>query len=244
MGLDLALGVVVLLAAFRGWLKGFVLQALRIVGLVGSAYLAVPVREQVKPYALQYLPTIRADLVDRLFWWASAAGCYFLIVGVGSLVVALSRRQAFGIAEPQRGDQFAGFGLGLMKGLIVAAFLVSALDRYGRPQFDNFRWASDQTKESFAWDWNERYHPATRMWTAPPVQQFVAHVQKMGLMNPSAVPPEKTVQTASRTPQLAFPGVSPDRLDTSDLDPELARAVESLREQLDALDASPAPNRR
>ena len=32
MGLDLALGVIVLLAAIRGWLKGFVLQAIRLSG--------------------------------------------------------------------------------------------------------------------------------------------------------------------------------------------------------------------
>lgn len=43
MGLDLALGVIILIAAFRGWLQGFVSQALRIAGLIACVYLAEPV---------------------------------------------------------------------------------------------------------------------------------------------------------------------------------------------------------
>src|SRR3954463_10624638 len=93
MGLDLALGVIVLLSAIRGWLKGFVLQAIRLAGLVLCVYSADPVRDQLKPHVLIYLPTIRAELIDRMLWWVSAAGSYVVLVGLASLAVKLYRRQ-------------------------------------------------------------------------------------------------------------------------------------------------------
>ena len=116
MGLDLALAGLVLVTAIRGWLKGFVAQAVRLVGLVSAVYVAAPIRDQVKPYAVSYLPTVRADLVDRLFWWVSACVAYFVLVGVTSLLVSVSKRPALGIKEPNRNDQFAGLSLGVMKG--------------------------------------------------------------------------------------------------------------------------------
>jgi uncharacterized membrane protein required for colicin V production len=210
MGLDLVLGGLVLIAAIRGWLKGFMVQAIRLTGLVAAVYVAVPVRDQVKPYVIDYLPTIRPELVDRLLWWASAVASYLVIVGVASLAVAVSRRQTFGMPERSRADQFAGMGLGVMKGLIAAAFLVAAVQKYAQPQIEKVTWALEQTKESVCWDWNEKYHPAARIWSAPPVQKFVEHIQQMGLWSPSGKTgpepePEKPVQTASRTPELNLP---------------------------------------
>ena len=237
MGLDLALGGLVLLSAVRGWLKGFLIQAIKLVGLVASVYVAVPVRDPGKPYVVDYLPTMRPELVDRMLWWASAVVSYFVIVGIASLAVSVSRRQTFGIAEPNRGDQFAGLGLGLIKGLIVASFLVAALEKYAKPQIARIDWAGDQIKSSTSWDWNERYHPAAQIWSAPPVQRFVNHIQRMGLMSPPGKPepePEKPMQTASRSPKLSVPltGLAPR---TDGLDPEMIRSVESLKSQLDAL---------
>jgi uncharacterized membrane protein required for colicin V production len=248
MGLDLALGGLVLFWAIRGWLRGFVVQATRLAGLVIAAYAAVPTRDFVKPYAAQYLPTIRADLSERLLWWVAAIACYFLIVGVASLIVAVSRRNTFGLPEKNRSDQFAGFGFGVVKGLVVAAFLVGALHKYAQPYVARVDWAASQTKESVAWSWSEKYQPAAKIWDSQPVQLFVAHVQKYGLNAPPKGDPsapqsaeaEKPVQTASRTPTLTVPGVDgapPVVLDTTDLDPAMVREVEDLKRQLEKLDA-------
>src|SRR5436305_391714 len=130
MGLDIALGLFVLFSAVRGWMRGFVVQAIRLSSLVVSAYAAVPVREQVRSYAADTFPAIRPELLNRILFWACAAVCYFLIVGVSSVVVGMSRRKNFGLEEPNRGDDFAGFGLGVVKGLIVSSFLVSSLHKY------------------------------------------------------------------------------------------------------------------
>ena len=82
MGLDLALGVIILIAAFRGWLQGFVSQAVRIAGLIACVSLAEPVRDFAKPHVLPYLPTIQPEVVDRLLWWVSAAVTYVVLVGL------------------------------------------------------------------------------------------------------------------------------------------------------------------
>ncbi len=203
MGLDLALGGLLLISAIRGWLKGFLTQAIWLGGLVAAAYVAVPVRDQAKPYLLEYLPTIRPELVDRLLWWVSAVISYLVIVGIASLALSVSRRQTFGVAEQNRSDQFAGFALGLLKGLVVVSFLVAGLQKYAQPQLSKITWTEEQMKTSVAWDWNERYQPAARIWSAPPVQRFVEHIQKMGVMPPpgkTETEPEKPMQTASRTP--------------------------------------------
>ncbi len=205
MGLDLALGGLVLITAIRGWLKGFLTQAIRLGGLVAAVYAALPVRDQTRAYVVDYLPTMRAELVDRLLWWVAAFVSYFVIVGVASLVVAVSRRQTFGIAEANRGDQFAGMGLGLIKGLITASFLVAGLQKYAQPQIVRVAWAGEQIQTSVAWDWNAHYHPAARIWAAPPVQQFVGQIQRMGLVAPKGSPgaePRQTLETAGQISRL------------------------------------------
>ena len=247
MGLDLALGSLVLFVGFRGWVRGFLVQAIRLVGLVAAAYAAVPVRDFAKPYAAHYLPTIRPDLADRLLWWVAAITSYFLIVGVASMIVAVSRRNTFGLTEKNRSDQFAGFGLGVMKGLIIAAFAVAGLQKHGEPLLARADWAQDQTKRSVAWEWCEKYQPARQIWKSQPVQQFVTHVQKHGLTPPTkgegsvkdpGEPVEKSVQAASRTPRLSLPGGEgpPIEIDSAELDPELQQQVDQLIKNLSNID--------
>jgi len=248
MGLDLALAGLVLVTAIRGWLKGFVVQAVRLVGLVSAVYVAAPIRDQVKPYAISYLPTVRADLVDRLFWWISACVAYFVLVGLASLLVSVSKRPVLGIKETSRNDQFAGLSLGVVKGLILAAFLVGALEKYAEPHIEKIPYGSSQAKESNAWDWNKRFHPAHRLWTAPPVQHFVAQIKTMGLNPPPGSnsksnansedgseptsSEEGPVKTASRTPRLTLSPDDLSRVDTSGLSPDLSRSIEELKREL------------
>lgn len=212
MGLDLALSALILVAAIRGWLKGFVVQAIRLGGVISAVYVAAPFRDEAKPYVEPYLRTVKLELLDRMLWWACGFIAYFVIVGVASLIVAVSRRPRFGIEEPKRGDQFAGFGLGIIKGLVLASFAVAGLQSYGEPYLAKFTWINEQSRSSYAWEWNTAYHPAARMWNAPPVQHFVTHIRRMGLTTPPEskdktpdAAPEKTVQTASRTPPLEVP---------------------------------------
>jgi uncharacterized membrane protein required for colicin V production len=188
MGLDVALGIVILIVAIRGWLQGFLHQIIRIGGLVASVYLAAPVREQVKPYVSTYLPSLKPDLLDRLLWWPSASVCYIVIVGAATLALKMTKRPEIPGMPPQRSrnDQFAGFLLGIAKGGLIAAFLVGALDSYGLKQIESVPWAEKQARSSLALQWNNQYHPAARIWTSVPVRHFVSHIQRMGLPGTAA----------------------------------------------------------
>jgi uncharacterized membrane protein required for colicin V production len=249
MGLDLVLGVIVVVTAIRGWLKGFTLQAIRLAGLVACVYLADPVRDLAKPYVLPQLPSIRPELLVRLLWWTAAALAYVVLVGLAMLILKFSRRQAFGIAEPRRNDQYAGFALGAAKGVVIALFLVAGLQKYAFDRVKSIAWAQEQVSSSFAVRWNEQYQPATKIWSSPPVQHFVDHVQRMGLSTPgsSTASPgtdPKPLQAASgHPPRLQIPSSSEwtPGLNTTGLDPELSRAVEAIEQALQK--AAPArPN--
>jgi len=234
MGLDLALGGLVLIMAIRGWLKGFVLQAIRLVGVVACVYAADPIRDRVKPRVLPSLPTLRPDLVERGLWWGSAILSYVVFVGLCSLAVKLYRRQPVGLEESNRNDQLAGALLGIGKGLLVVTFLVAGFQKYAVEHLKNIPWALKQTHQSKALIWNEKYQPVPRIWTSPPVKMFVGHIKKMGFGTPQTEDPEEKppVKTASRTPQLRWPGGNAGEPDNSEIDPEITEAVKSVEDAL------------
>jgi uncharacterized membrane protein required for colicin V production len=267
MGLDVTLGIIVLITAIRGWLRGFVYQAVRIAGLIACVYLADPVRNQARPYILPHLPTIQPDLVDRLLWWVSAAVSYVVLVGLTTLLIKITRRPEIpGIPQASRNDQFAGFLVGIAKGALIAAFLAAGIQKYALKQVATISWADEQVKSSWALRCNAQYQPAARVWSSVPVQHFVNHIQRMGLQVPApTVPPGPkgkagegpVVQTASRPPGMELPGPrepepdvqpAPDRrLSTRPRwspiqDPELEQAVEELKAHLDAA-AKPSKGR-
>jgi uncharacterized membrane protein required for colicin V production len=236
MGLDLALGGLILIMAIRGWLKGFVLQAVRLAGLVACVYLADPVREQARPYVVGYLPKIRPDLVDRLLWWSSSVASYVVLVGLATLAVKLYRRQPVGLYEPNRNDQVAGFLLGAAKGAVIAAFLAAGVQNYAIDKVKTIPWADEQARTSQVLKWNERYQPARQIWTAAPVQHFVSRVQQRGLTTPPEPSSEpKPVQAStSRTPRLHLPWdeEASTAFQAPGLDAETTQAVESVKKQL------------
>ena len=258
MGLDLALGVIILIAAFRGWLQGFVSQTLRIAGLIACVYLAEPVRDYAKPYVFPYLPTIQPELVDRLLWWVSAAVTYVVLVGLCTLIIKMTRRPEIpGIRESGRNDQFAGFLLGASKGLLAAAFLTAGVQNYAVKHLGVMPWAEEQVKTSWAFRCNEQYQPVSRIWASSPVRHYVSHIQRMGLQNPGErsqttagdEPTDSpTVKTASRSPKLELPNADHDATDGSSsspsssssqteaqpLDAEVERAVQDIKNELRA----------
>ena len=208
MGLDLALGVIILLAAFRGWFQGFVTQVVRLGALVCSVYAAAHVRDYAKPYVLPYLSSIETSVIDRLLWWVSAVATNLVLVAVAMLVVKMTKRPEIpGISQSGRNDQFAGFFVGATKGLLVAVFLAAGIQNYAMDQVKTVTWAEEQVKTSWALKWNEAYQPARKIWASRPVRHLVDHIQRMGLNRPGdpaetqagdELEGEAVVRTASR----------------------------------------------
>ncbi len=225
MGLDVTLGVIILVAAFRGWFQGFVSQAVRIAGLVACVYLAEPVRDYAKPYVLPYLPAIQPGLVDRMLWWVSAVVTY-VVSGWCRDLDHQHDAQARdpGHAQAGRNDQFAGFMLGASKGLLVAAFATAGIQKYGMEPIKSFPWAEEQVKTSWAAKWNEDYHPVPRIWSSPPVRHFVNYVDRMGLRKPAGRRRHRTVPrlTVPARP-FAPPAARPIRMSPTTLNTQVSR---------------------
>ena len=239
MGLDIALGIMVALGAIRGWFRGFVLQAIRLGGLVGAVYAADPLRDYARPHVVTYLAAIPPSMLDRILWWSSAVVSYLAIVGIASLAVKLYRRRPYGEPEPNHADQFAGMLLAAGKAAVVSAFLVGALDKYALTWVKQVPWATEMTKSSTALTWHEEYHPSERIWAAAPVQHLVGHVQKMGIADPVA-PDSQAALAAQAEPTLG--SIRSPRLDLpmpSPFDPTAPDFMNKLDEALRRPDPIP-----
>ncbi len=246
MGLDLALGGMILISALRGWMKGLVAQAVRIAGLVACFYLADPVRDLVRPSVLGKMPAMEPGLLDRILWWVAAVVSFIVLVGLTTLAIQLTRTPPPpGAPKSRRDDQFGGLLLGAAKGLLVTAFLAAAVEKYGADVVRSSQWAQRQTNGSYALKWTERYQPVPRIWSTPPVQSFVQHIQRNGLGG--AMPPELDPQvprqaaaegqTEKRFPRLDMPNAEAPPSDqaapTLDLDADLAHEIEGYKSELE-----------
>ena len=247
MGLDLALGVITLIAALRGWLKGFVNQAVRIGGFIACFYLADPVREQIRPYVLGKIPTIDAGLMDRILWWVSAVLSYVVLVGLISLAIQLTRTPPppKGMVGSRRDDQFGGMLLGAAKGLLLTAFLAAGVEKFGAEISHSIPWAERQTTGSYALKWTAQYHPAARIWAAPPVRSFVEHIHRNGLNGRMETEVEKQLarqnpndaEASSRLPRLDLTPEAPlpdGATPSLDLEPDVVKELEGYKSDLDS----------
>ena len=236
MGLDVILGVMVLLTAVRGWFQGFVLQAIRIGGLVACVYEAGPIRDLARPHVQGYLTGLRPELLDRLLWWASCALGYVVTVGAATMIVRLQRRKSFGEPDPYRGNQAAGLLLGMAKGFVVVAFLVAAIDRYLPEQFGRIDWAAGQLEHSQALSWAREHRPADRIWSTPAVQTFVAYVREMGLNRPDEsgpdLEPPQIPATAAQTPESRPDALQVPRRPGGTRQPALDPELDAIRRDL------------
>ena len=244
MGLDLALGAVILISAIRGWLRGFVSQAVRIGGFIGCFYLADPVRDQARPHVLARLPKVDPALMDRILWWACAVVSYVVVVGLVTLAIKLARRpDASGNPETRRDNQFAGFLLGAAKGALIAVFLAAGVQKYGQDVATKAEWAGRQMERSKALLWNQQYKPAPRIWESPPVRRFVEHIQRNGLgrpIEPTDSPDGQVAELRSEGGSRELPRLELSPTDKAeafsdlDLDPEIAKELERMKADRDA----------
>ncbi len=170
-----------------------------------------------------------------------------MLVGLTTLAIQLTRTPAPpGAPRSRRDDQFGGLLLGTAKGLLVAAFLAAAIEKYGTEIARNIPWAERQTTGSYALKWTAQYQPASRIWVAPPVRGFVEHIQRNGLNGQIEAEAEKQVvrqtsvdaETPGRLPRLdltpaevPLPDAAPKALD---LDPDLVNEIEGYKSDFQA----------
>ncbi len=250
MGLDIILGLVILLAAVRGWLQGFIHQAIRLGAIVASVYLADPVRKVVKPYLLPHLSTLQPDLIDRFIWWVAAFATCLVLVTVASTIVKMTKKPSIpGGPKGSRNDQFAGFLMGGIKGLVIVAFVTAGIQKHALQQLQTVEWAKHQVDNSLALKWNEQFEPAPRIWNSRPVQHFVSQIHEMGVRSPDEGSPGSSndpagasaLRTASRSPSTD--GIRHERGETEgESDQPPAPALDAPGSDR-AVPAPPAPAR-
>lgn len=220
MGLDVGLGIVVLLAGIRGWFRGFAFQAVQLVCLIGSIYVASPLRDLARPYAIQTFPSVEQPILDKILWWSAVVLSYVVTSGAGYSMVRFHRRRAFADLEPNRGDQGAGFALGALKGAIVVAFVASSLAARTQTYIQSGGWAGQQVQDSRALMLAMQHKPAEKIWQSAPIQALVTQIRREGLgdLAPVAPEPDKSrdvarptaadtppIQTARRPGRLSLP---------------------------------------
>lgn len=260
MGLDVFLGLVVLVAALRGWFRGFWSQSIRLAGAVGAVYAAGPIRDASLPFVSDHLASIEPDLLRRLVWWVSAVLGFVVMTGVatGFLGLARRRRSQQEGAPAHDGDQAAGAFLGAAKGALVALFLASGMEKYTLDYVDQGGWFGEQVKTSRGLDWTRRYHPADRIWNSAPVQEFVTLVRHQGIDPVAGDQRAKELPGAGMVPALDRRArqatrdvkrpktleVVPPKPDAAPSEVEsLERELEEITRQLEHLETSPDGSR-
>ena len=129
MGLDVALGVIILIAAIRGWLQGFLYQAIR-----HRRTDCVRVSGRAGPRSGEAVhPALLADDPSGPGGPALVVGCGVRHLcragGATTLALKMTKRPEIPGIPPQRSrnDQFAGFLFGIAKGALIAAFLAAGI---------------------------------------------------------------------------------------------------------------------
>lgn len=234
MSLDIALGLVVLVASIRGWFKGFVVQAIHLTALVSSVFLASPLRDLGRPYAREYFPGVQPELLDRLLWWSGAVASYLILTGVAVSTLRLYRRRHYleGL-DRDRGDQGAGFVLGAAKGALVVIFLAAGIESHAPAYVQTQGWIARQVSQSWSVRMTQRHHPADQIWNSSPVQTVVQQVRREGLWgeSPQATQSVQTSDPSNSESSASVPAALPAlplALPGPTLDPNSPRFLEEL----------------
>lgn len=217
MALDIAAGVIVLLASIRGFRRGFVAQAIGVAALIGCVYAADPLRDFALPYAQAKFPTIQAPLFAKLLWWTAAVLGFVLMAGLATTIVKLVKAKPYA-GEPERdaADQGGGFLVGAAKGTIVTAFLLWGIQLHEDAAVKLGPWVQHQVETSRGLALSRKHQPAERLWNAPPVRAFVARVKSRGFWvkpsgeaSPSAEASPPVQASVGRATTLEVPKLDP-----------------------------------
>ena len=252
MGLDVALGLMILFGGVRGWFKGFLAQSIQIGGIIASVYLATPIRELVRPKIKSMLASVDPVVLEKLIWWGAVFLCYVLIRALASALINVTRRPPVpGVpADSRFGDRSAGFFFGLAKSAIVAAFLIAAMDEHAIKYLKSESWADEHVFQSYSLALSRKYRPAERIWTSEPVAHFVSYVRREGVDLRPARNEGESDSASNRTARrenrpsreldmsgAKKPGAGVENPPDLEIDPEIERRIDRMREELGKIES-------
>ena len=119
--LDLAILIVVVLIAVRGFYRGIIQEAATLVGIIASFFLAFYYYNDLAHFLLRYFQNYRVAIYFFSFLLLLGLS-FFLFRALGLLIKKMVQFTLFGWAD----RAFGGF-FGLIKGVVVVFFLVTLL---------------------------------------------------------------------------------------------------------------------
>ena len=159
MWLDVACGIVLAYLAVRGWMKGLVRQVLLVAAAVAGIALAPRLGPELLPYARELGVNLPGDWMDVGCVAAAGLGVCLAIALVGRLVVRLYRVLGGTGRKPGPLDRMLGLLLGLGKGVVAAALLLSGLELANSQGWLRETSLARQLDESETFAWTARNRP-------------------------------------------------------------------------------------
>lgn len=120
--LDGVWGAIILLLLLRGFLRGFLQEAMELVGLGAAAYVAARLYEPLSQWLVERVPELPEAAARAGSFAMVAAAVLALVAVLSGMVVHLARMSPLSWV-----DTLAGAMLGALKGLAVVSALVVAI---------------------------------------------------------------------------------------------------------------------
>lgn len=140
MYFDIGFGVLLLVAGFRGYRRGFANQTIQIAALGAGILFADDIARSLLPKLNSQFPaSIAEPLRLPLLYILSLLIIWLCISTIGAIYLAWYRNRVFGENIPSAGDRLFGLGLGLVKGCVGVAALVYAVNLIPKDFVDRFQ---------------------------------------------------------------------------------------------------------
>lgn len=123
MGIDIFFGIVLFIAAWRGYRRGFAEQMLLWAGLVVAFLFAEPIAKWSEPRIGAKLTYFPEHLRPSVLYLLAIVAVWLAIYITGSINLSVYRKRIYGENRPSRPDRILGFGMGAAQGALVVSIL-------------------------------------------------------------------------------------------------------------------------
>lgn len=178
MGFDIAIGIVLLLGAVRGFKKGFARQILTLTSLILAFVFAKPLAERLAGPLAGPLEQFPEAVAESMVYTGSLLGLFLVVNLFGTLYLYVYRTRSLGVNAPSLQDRIVGVFVGVAVGGFIACVLISQVSRLPAMVRE-----SDIVQTHFTGSRGVKlameYQISTRVWETPEVQRAYLHAGRL-----------------------------------------------------------------
>lgn len=194
MGFDIAIGIVLLLGAIRGFKKGFARQILTISSIVIAFVFAKTLAERLASPLAKFLQDYPDQISESIVYTGSLLGIFLTINLVGTLYLYVYRTRTMGVNVPSVQDRIVGILVGVVVAGFVGCVLIAQYERLPSMIRENDAVQSHYTA-SHGVKLAQEHRIAARVWETPEVQRTYEHMGRLvSFFRPSV---SESVQTSA-----------------------------------------------